>query len=344
MTQLIKTPGKIWLAMLLVMFCFAGKSITADAAGNVYQKLQNKEPVRVAVLGDSIGAGAGSEMGIGWVPQVGKWMQDAYGSNVTLDNYSVGGTTSFYGYFTSKTAMQANVLRDGTYDLVMICYGQNDGTGNFSLVYEALLREVKMLNPACQMITLLEHSQRGYTSNIKNIMSLSRHYDADVVDTIAAFANSGYTYEQLSYDEVHPNDAGHLVYRDAVNGMIHYNVTNGKTDTGLPAAKNQNIHMFDSCEYVSIEDCSSDNGIITVPVLGPTVGVVFSYSPDSKDINLHFSNGQHWFGSAYCAYAEVQKALLANLCVPQGTVIRIDDRDGKMKQTIQGFVFAGSTY
>lgn len=336
--------GRLLLSALIVLLFFGGDKITAAASGNVYQKLQTKEAVRVAVLGDSIGAGAGAATGKGWVPLVQQWMQERYGCDVTLDNYSVGGTTSFYGYYMCKTAMQVNVNEYGAYDLVIICYGQNDAAPNFGLVYEAMLREVKMLNPDCQILTLLEHSQRKYTAKIKKIIGLSKYYGADVVDMIAAYANSGYSYEQLCYDEVHPNEAGHLVYRDAVNGMIHHNVTGNRQSVGMPAPENRNISMFSDYEYISIEECPIVDGIITVPVTGSTVGVIFRYSPESRDVILNFSNGQSWFGPAHSIYDNVPRGVLANLCVPQGTTISIDDRDGKMRQTIYGFVFAGSAY
>lgn len=73
----------------------AEERVLAEEAQTIYQKLQRKETVRIACLGDSIGEGTGADAGCDYMNLLRNWMQETYSCNIEMDNYSVGGTTAF---------------------------------------------------------------------------------------------------------------------------------------------------------------------------------------------------------------------------------------------------------
>lgn len=160
------------------------------------------------IVGDSIGEGAGaSDPSLKWYKYLIPYVKENYGDKLEITNVSMGGNTSYAGY------VRTMELDDGKdYDIVIVCYGQNDEEENFSFYYEQMLQAIRKRWPSCQLITILESSQRGYTPKIQDILLLSREYKAFVADTIAAFEDSGMPYEELCDDGTHPNDEGQKVY------------------------------------------------------------------------------------------------------------------------------------
>ena len=158
---------------------------------NAYQKLACGEDIRLLVVGDSIGA-------MPWTNDVAKWIEDNYQVSCTIKNISLGSNTSYSGFVSEK------LLDDGlAYDLVIVCYGQNDVPQGFAADYEALIREVLVKNKLPSVIAVLESSQREYTEKMQDIMHIAEHYRLQLADTIKAFENSGYSYEALSTDGEH---------------------------------------------------------------------------------------------------------------------------------------------
>ncbi len=175
---------------------------------NAYQKLASGRDVSLLIVGDSIGA-------LPWTSDVAAWMEENYQVSCTIKNISLGSNTAYSGYVSEK------LLDDGiAYDLVLVCYGQNDLPEGFSADYEALIREVLSKNNLPCVISVLESSQREYTEKMQAIESIAAYYGIEIADTIAAFENSGYSYETLSSDGVHPNGYGQAVYASTVEAVI----------------------------------------------------------------------------------------------------------------------------
>ena len=178
---------------------------------NAYQKLACGENIRLLVVGDSIGA-------MPWTNDVATWIEKNYQVSCTIKNISLGSNTSYSGFVSEK------LLDDGVaYDLVIVCYGQNDVPQGFAADYEALIREVLAKNGFPSVIAVLESSQREYTEKMQAIMQIAGHYHLQLADTIEAFENSGYSYEALSADGVHPNGIGQDVYAATVEEVIRLN-------------------------------------------------------------------------------------------------------------------------
>lgn len=97
-------------------------------------KLENKEPIRFVVNGDSIFTGANASGKLGIEPfqdtfpdAFAKEITRNYGSNVTVVNTAVGGQVSSWG----RQNVEVNVIAEEP-DLVLIGFGMNDGSWNVS--------------------------------------------------------------------------------------------------------------------------------------------------------------------------------------------------------------------
>lgn len=210
-----------------------------------YEKLAKGASVSILVIGDSIGAGTNE---VSWAGQLSAWLERTYQVKVALKNISMGGNTSYAGYVSTM-----NLHDDVDYDLAIICYGQNDGNEDFSLYYETIYRAITYKYEKCSVISILEHSQRGYTNKMNVIQELALHYQVDVADTIAAFENSDYTYDELVSDGVHLNAQGKTIYFETVQEIIEQNIFNQT----LPSSEaldpvNENAILFDSFRFLDV--------------------------------------------------------------------------------------------
>ena len=210
---------------------------------NAYQKLACGEDIRLLVVGDSIGA-------MPWTNDVAKWIEDNYQVGCTIKNISLGSNTSYSGFVSEK------LLDDGlAYDLVIVCYGQNDVPQGFAADYEALIRELLVKNKLPSVIAVLESSQREYTEKMQDIMHIAEHYRLQLADTIKAFENSGYSYEALSADGVHPNGIGQDVYAATVEEVIRCSTAEEfERKTSLILNALQKGVAFDSHAYCPVRE------------------------------------------------------------------------------------------
>lgn len=212
------------------------------AEDSFYQKLSDGFDVNVLVVGDSIGAGAGTETdGQQWFKQLQAYLRTVNKASASVTNVSMGGNTSYAGYVRTMALDD-----DIDYDLVIICYGQNDALQGLDVYYEAMVQAIKSKFPNCSIISILESSQRDYTSNITTIQSICDHYGIPVADTIAAFNNSGKDYDDLSNDGVHPNDAGQEIYYETVKNVIDENVATSTGKMEDVDVINADVHKFDN--------------------------------------------------------------------------------------------------
>ena len=108
------------------------------AEDSFYQKLSDGFDVNVLVVGDSIGAGAGTETdGQQWFKQLQAYLRTVNKASVSVTNVSMGGNTSYAGY------VQTMALDDDIdYDLAVICYGQNDALQGLDVYYEAIVQAI----------------------------------------------------------------------------------------------------------------------------------------------------------------------------------------------------------
>ncbi len=98
-------------------------------------KLEKGEPVRILVFGDSIFTGASASSVVGFEPglpaffdlirsELAQRYYDGDESKISVDNESVGATTSEWG----AQQVESGAFDASGYDIVMVSFGMNDGT------------------------------------------------------------------------------------------------------------------------------------------------------------------------------------------------------------------------
>lgn len=213
-----KSKPLFFILMLVILFFIIGilysKYIQHKKENfSFYEKLAYGVDVEILIVGDSIGEGYhASTPELGWANLLASQIRETYGVETILSNVSMGGNDSYAGYVRTMA-----LNNDIDYDLVVLCYGQNDAVSNFGLYYEALIRAVRSEYPKASVISILESSQKEYTEKMQTIQSLAEHYKISVADTIAPFQED---YDAYTKDNVHPNDAGHRIYCEQIMNII----------------------------------------------------------------------------------------------------------------------------
>ncbi len=248
---------------------------------SVYEKLKDGESINVLVVGDSIAEGAGASSGKSWAKMLPDYIKETYGSECNLTNVSMGGNTSIAGVVREK------ILDDGIdYDLAIICYGENDADDeNFAPNYEAIIRGLKIQYGNISIISILESSQREYTNKMQQIIAIDKFYDIPIVDTIKAFSQSGYEYEELvgaPEDLTHPNDMGHRIYLDTIAEVIQKEVDTERTYSALSRRYDDAIYLSaDSFRRVNSKKFETKINTVTADI------VVFrEFCPGSNVIRI----------------------------------------------------------
>ncbi len=172
-------------------------SLERQLNDSFYQRLQDKLPVRVLVVGDGYGAGMGaSQAARSWAQRLKASLAMKYGVTVELTNVSLSEQNGGFGAWASlrqqpdgaATAMlaemvgdgRAEVTKDGTisaegwnntmshafrkdeYDLAIVSLGMTDDPSQFPTWYEAVLRGLREKYQQCSVISLL--SSQALTS------------------------------------------------------------------------------------------------------------------------------------------------------------------------------------
>ena len=307
--------GGILLAIILSIF-----------GGIVYQKAATVTQ-RMLIVGDSIGIGTGvSDLKLKWYKFLPSFMEEKYDVKLDITNVSMGGNTSFAGY------SRIMDLDEDCFDYVVICYGQNDSLDDFSLYYESILRAVYWRYPESRIITILESSQREYTEKMKIIQELSRHYNAQIVDTIAAFNNSGMPYEELADDGTHPNDKGQQLYYEAVrDALIQICSEEEVSDVKEIMPVNMEVEEFRNYEFYTAEEFRKASetelelelaettamlGISYTPIMGENQ--IKLYADDLLILNKEF-DWENSFIQDYIELADKQKVKFSKLRIAFGS-------------------------
>lgn len=258
--------------------------------GNFYQKIAHRTDVNILIVGDSIGAGTGaSEINKSWPTLLSTVIKDKYGVNCNITNISMGGNTSYAGYVQTKS-LNNNI----DYDLSIICYGQNDSEEDFSLYYESIIRAIQSKYKNCEIISILESSQREYTTKMQEIRLLDKYYNIPIADTIFSFNNSGINYENLSNDGVHPSDKGHEIYMKTILNLINENLDKNEIyfKSNLNPYNNDAV-KFDTFKYISVGEFEKINDttyeLKTKPIYG-IMGIDYSFESGNNLAKIYIDN------------------------------------------------------
>lgn len=141
----------------------------------VRTRLAEKKPVTFLVFGDSISVGGNASSQTFVPPFLHTWSEllaeecgRAYGTPVTLKNYSLGGKRSDWG-----RAMAPVLLRKAPADLVIIAFGMNDRNNisrqEFQSNIEAIIGEARAANPEVDILLVSSMQPNPLWGNLQHI-------------------------------------------------------------------------------------------------------------------------------------------------------------------------------
>lgn len=243
---------------------------TGEPPIGAYQKLRHGHNISILIVGDSLGASAGAGEGHSWEAQLTDWIYEKYAVRCMVKNISLGGTGSYAGY------VQVMKEDGGDYDLAIICYGYNDGEESLSKYYEAIIRAVRSKYIHCNIISVLQSPEREYTAKTAVIKDLAENYGIDIADTIDAFNSSGYRYDELTEDGVHPNDTGYGLYYEVIKRIISDGVDSYKSHQKQDIDPvNEGMESFERFYYIPAEAGvrSADGCTIEIPFSSQLTGI-----------------------------------------------------------------------
>lgn len=298
----------------------------------------DRTTMRLLIVGDSIGEGAGSSHEDNkWYNLLIPYLEEQYEKNIKLTNVSMGGNTSYAGY------SRVNMLKaKEDFDMVIICYGQNDQLEEFSFYYELLIREICESYPNSQMIAVLESSQREYTEKMQIIQNLCDYYGIAVADTIASFAESGKIYEELCDDGTHPNDEGQKVYFETVREVIAQLQAENTGISEIHEAIDTRVSKYDDFKYLSIRDFKKLDQLtyeISITEDVEALGLDYTLLPGEKGIKIYIDENTEIDRSYQWNYSFGQRHIevISGECDIQQS-IRLVFSDEEQKEVFHGLI------
>lgn len=211
-------------------------SFAGDQLLRTVKRLSEKQPLTIALLGDSISTGCNAS---GWA-KVAPFqppyqdllvmnLQAAYGAKVALHNFAVGGTDTAWGLANIGKVIEAKP------DLVILAFGMNDAAGRPADQYQANIRAmmdaVRRALPEAEFIlvatmlgnanwTTLRHERfPQYRDALKELCGAGIAL-ADLTGVWAELLRHKQDWDLTGNGVNHPNDFGHRVYGQVLSALL----------------------------------------------------------------------------------------------------------------------------
>lgn len=330
-------------ALDAVLEAEAERLAALEAIDTFYQKLHDGFDVNILVIGDSIGAGSGGTAGNRWYELLESGIEETYEVNAHITNISMGGNTSYAGY------VRTMALDDGIdYDLAILCYGQNDSVIDFDLYYESIIRAVSSKYADCNMIAILESSQKEYTEKMVVVQEICEYYGIPVADTIAAY--SEYNYDDLVTDGVHPNDEGYrLYYREVMNAIVENYDEDAVFNIRDMEPLNSRAYDFDTFRFVSAEEFDRNEftfeitaDVIGMDVVNAVLGIDYSFQSGEHVTEIYVDGALYAAPTVNFDYDFSQRHIMIvdqDITVRDSIKVVFDSEEGA--DSFQGLIFHG---
>jgi lysophospholipase L1-like esterase len=208
----------------------------AGSLPKTQERLKQRRPLAVAVLGDSISTGCNCS---GWAnvpPHQPPWqelvrlaLERRCRAAVTLANFAVGGTDTTWGLG------EIGKVADAQPDLVILAFGMNDAAGreapDFAANIRRMVESVRARRPEAEFIlvapmlgnpdwTALRHDRFPQYCDALASLCAPGIALADVTSVWAEFHKRKRDFDLTGNGVNHPNDFGHRVYAQVVLGSF----------------------------------------------------------------------------------------------------------------------------
>lgn len=211
-------------------------SLAGDQLPRTVKRLSAKQPLTIALLGDSISTGCNAS---GWAkvaPLQPPYqdllvmnLQAVYGVKVTLHNFAVGGTDSAWGRANIGKVIEVKP------ELVILAFGMNDAAGRPAEDYQANIRAmvdaVHQARPDAEFIlvatmlgnanwTTLRHERFPEYRDALQKLSGPGIALADLTGVWAELLQHKRDWDLTGNGVNHPNDFGHRVYAQVLSSLL----------------------------------------------------------------------------------------------------------------------------
>ena len=211
-------------------------SFAGDQLPRTLRKLKDKQPLTIALLGDSISTGCNASGWAGVAPFQPAYqdllvlqLRTVYGGKVTLTNFAVGGTDTAWGL------AQIGKVAEARPDLVILAFGMNDAGGRTAQEYKTnvqrMVEAVGKIQPDAEFIlvaTML--ADRDWTALRHGLFVPYRDALAglcrpgvalaDLTSIWGVFLQRKPDWDLTGNGVNHPNDFGHRVYAQALSALL----------------------------------------------------------------------------------------------------------------------------
>jgi Lysophospholipase L1 and related esterases len=209
----------------------------------------------VAFLGGSITQGVGaSKYENSFVHKVSEYIKELYkDKNINIINCGIDGTGSEFGLF----RLERDVINKNA-DLVFVEFAVNDrivNSQNASITTEGIIRKLsKCDNPPAVVFLITSTGLGDACSSVHK--RVAYYYNISCIDiqdyVYKQIGKDEYVWEEISIDNLHPNDKGHEIYAQYIIDEI---VKNSNILENKPVKKNNpiNKYEFKNPEIISYE-------------------------------------------------------------------------------------------
>lgn len=198
------------------------------------QKAESGQDITVAFLGGSITQGCNSTVYEKcYVELVYGWFKEKF-KNVKVEhiNAGVGATGSLIGvHRVEKQVLDLNP------DIVFVDFAVNDEKDYFyKVAYESLIRKILSSKSKPAVVEIFMIIEGGINMQEQQI-AIGKNYDVPMISyrdvTFDMLTKNEVKWEEISTDEVHPNDVGHKLLSNLIINYIESVITDCKKDENI---------------------------------------------------------------------------------------------------------------
>ncbi|MBS0208926.1 MAG: hypothetical protein JSS27_08240 [Planctomycetes bacterium] len=327
--------------VLLGLVAFAARATAAEprqSIGRAIEKLKTKKSLTIGYLGGSItaGAGASDSRKTSWRALTTAWFQQQFpDATIKEVNAAIGGTGSDLGAFRCPRDLLA---KDP--DLVFVEFAVNDGGSAEQRVKratEGIVRQILLANPWAEIVFVYTttktlapaYAQGELPKAVTYHHAIAQHYGIPEINVgralVEQIAQGNGTWETLTTDGVHPNDAGYALYMKTIAEYLaaHQRDTPAPGSTDLPdpltndpfsGAHMQDVTALYAPGWTKEEKsfaghfphylaCHEPGTELVHKFSGTTIGVFWLIAPDSGDIEWSIDDSPPQRLSSWDKYA-----------------------------------------
>ncbi len=314
---------------------------TSQTAG-IYEKLRARKDISILILGDAIGRGDGVNDADKWCNKANSLIEQQFSVKADIKTGDSNSKTVFSGFYD-----YIKNFSDKKYDMVVICFGENDISllklEYYQQMYEALVRKVKSENSSADIMCILESSIQSNKTYPAAVQEIAKQYGLLSLDLREAFKNSNKTYKDLSSDNIMPNKEGYNIYASAFADAVKKAVSDNRTlNSSLPDYIYKDAKSFESIKagdsllknegftkngntYVS--NTAGNN--ISINVTGSIFGFEANYSKNGGKIKIYINDKLNQEIDLYSP-SDIPKPILISLDPSnKNNVLKIENENSK---------------